>query len=115
MSSEKYVVVTATSTHRMRYVVPVSELQKLNTNTTIDDDKAIEWAQDSVVCEDVAEFSQHYMGEHIVDTEIVDEQQILNLWDRDNDYMANLTTEEKLKRIHDWKDPYKQKQTGTIL
>lgn len=106
MSDEKYVVVTTTSTFRERYVVPVSELQKLNTDIDIMNDpaKQIEWANDSVTMEEVKEFSQKWLGETILDTFIVDEPRILNLFDRDNDYLKQWSVDKKLKWINNWKE-----------
>ena len=108
MSDERYVVVTCVSTFRQRYCVPVSELQKLNTDVDIMSDpvKQIEWANDSVTMEEVKEFSQSHLGEQILDTFILDEERVLQLFDRDNDYLKEWTKEQKLKHIHDWKDEH---------
>ena len=107
---ERYVVVTAVSTHRMRYCVPVSELQKLNTDVDITNDptKQIEWANDSVTMEEVKEFSQSFLGEQILDTFILDEERMLNLFDRDNDYLKSWSKEKKIEYVHDWKDNWKK-------
>jgi hypothetical protein len=112
MTDERYVVVTAISTHRMRYCVPMSELQKLNPgggDLFNDYPKAIEWANDSVTMEEVKEFSQHHMGEQIVDTFILDEERMLQMFDRDNDYLKSWTKEKKISHIHDWKENWKSK------
>ena len=107
---ERYVVVTCVSTFRERYCVPVSELQKLNPDVDITNDpvKQIEWANDSVAMEEVKEFSQSHIGEDIIDTFILDEERVLNLFDRDNDYLKDWTKEQKLKHLHDWKDDWKK-------
>ena len=104
--NERYVVVTAVSTHRMRYCVPVSKLQELNTDTDITNNtlKQIEWAKDSVTMEEVKEFSQHWLGEKIVDTFILDEERVLQLFDRDNDYLSDWDKEKKVKYIHNWRE-----------
>lgn len=108
---ERYVVVTCTSMHRMRYCVPVSKLQEVNPDVNIMDDpaKQIEWANDLVTMEEVNEFSQHHVSEDIIDTFILDEERVLNLWDRDNEYLSSWTKEQKLDRLHDWKDNWKKK------
>lgn len=111
MSDERYVMVTAVSTHRMRYCVPMSELQKLNPeggDLFNDYQKAIEWANDSVTAEDVKEFSQSYLGETIVDTFILDEERMLQMFDRDNDYLKDWSTSKKIEHVHDWKDNWKK-------
>jgi len=110
MSDERYVVVTAISQHRMRYCVPVSELQKLNTDIDIANNPKmqVEWANDCVTMEDVEEFSQHYIGEQIIDTFIVDEERMLLMFDRDNDYLANWPREQKIDKVHNWKASWKK-------
>jgi|TARA_A200000159_G_C7324349_1_gene340258 hypothetical protein len=103
---ERYVVVTTVSQFRQRYAVPVSELQALNPDIDISADpaKQIEWAKDNVTCEDVKEFSQKWIGEQIIDGMILDEERIVNLFDRDNDYLKEWTRNQKLDFIADWKD-----------
>jgi hypothetical protein len=104
---ERYVVVTTVSQFRQRYAVPVSELQAENPDIDISADpaKQIEWAKDNVTCEDVKEFSQKWIGEQIIDGMILDEERIVNLFDRDNDYLKEWTRKQKLDFIADWKDP----------
>jgi len=53
----KYVMVDAISQFRMRYVVEVPDDAECD---------PIEYAEDSVVCEDVKEFTQKHLGETIV-------------------------------------------------
>lgn len=79
--SERYVVVTAVSTHRLRYCIPVSELQKFNPDVDISNDreKQIEWAKDSVTMNEIEESSQHWLGEQIVDACILDEEEIMEM------------------------------------
>lgn len=94
--NERYVVVTAISTHRIRYCVPASQLD------TDDPAKMIEYAKDSVVMEEVKEFSQDWLGEQIVDTFILDEERVLQLFNRDNDYLKDWPKQQKLEFIHKW-------------
>lgn len=103
-SDERYVVVTAVSTHRIRYCVPWSELQKMTPNVKLTHDKAITWAGDSVTMQEVKEFSQDWLGEQIVDTFILDEERVLQLFDRDNDYLSGWPKEQKLEYIHNWEE-----------
>ena len=110
MYDERYVVVNCVSTFRERYCVPVSELQKLNPDVDITNDpaKQIEWANDSVTMEEVKEFSQKHLGEQILDTFILDEERVLQLFDRDNDYLKDWGKEKKLNWLADWKDNWKK-------
>ena len=98
----KYVIVTAISSYRMRYCIPVDELQKLNTDVPIEGHE-IEWADDCVTAEEVDEFSQMHIGEQIIDTEIVTEEQMLSKFDIDNDYLSDWTKEKKIEFIRSWK------------
>lgn len=100
---KKYVLVTAMAQYRMRYAIPMDELQKLNPAAPVDP----KWALDSVTCNDVKEFSQLWLGETIVDHEVLSEQQILEKFDSDNDYLAGWSTEKKLSYIHDWQETHK--------
>lgn len=109
MSDKRYAIVTCISQFRQRYCVPVDELQKMNPDVNIMDSPAVQvhWADDLVTCEEVKEFSQHWIGEQIVDTFIVDEPRALLMFDRDNDYLASWTKEKKLEWINNWEADYK--------
>lgn len=101
--NELYVVTTVISTHRMRYAIPISSMSEEG-DMPVSTDQAIEWIQDSVTMEEVKEFSQHWMGENIVDTFVLDKERVLNLFDRDNDYLKEWTEDQKINYIHDWKE-----------
>lgn len=88
-----YVVCTAVQTYRTRYVIPVSECGDCDPETFI---------KDSVTCREVEEFSQLDTGEFIVDTQMMTEEQVLALFDSDNDYLSGWEEEKKLKRINNW-------------
>lgn len=109
--SKKYAVVTAISTFRMRYVIPFDDLQAMAPEgEVVDDDKAVQWAYDSVTCEEVVDFSQRHLGEQIVDGYIMNEEEVLELFDIDNDYIKDWTTDKKLAHIDKWKDPWTEKK-----
>jgi len=97
-----YVIVTAISSHRMRYVIPVDELQKLNPDVPVEGHET-EWAMDCVTCEEVNDFSQRHVGEQIIDAYILDEESMLILFDADNDYLKDWTKEKKLDYVRKWK------------
>lgn len=89
----KFVLVETISQHRMRYVV---ELENSNPNT---------WALDTVSCEEATEFSQEHLGETIVSHRQIGEQEMLQLFYRDNDYLNRLTPDEvKQKFVTKLKD-----------
>tara|TARA_B110000858_G_scaffold137120_1_gene155787 strand:- start:6786 stop:7100 length:315 start_codon:yes stop_codon:yes gene_type:complete len=96
---EEYIVVTTVSTFRQKYCVPKNRLQLENTSVPVDP----KWALDAVTCEDVSEFSQKWLGESIVDMHMYDTNGILDLFDEENDYLAEWSVEQKLEFINKWK------------
>jgi len=100
---DRFVMVTMVSSHRMRYCIPVSELQKMNEEKEMTAEDALDWAQDSVTMEEVDEFSQHWLGEQTVDAFILDKERVLQMFDRDNDYLKDWSEEQKLDHIYKWK------------
>jgi len=96
MTDKDYVVVTAISSFRMRYVLHRDDLQKLNPDLPID---IVEWANDTVSLEECDEFSQEHMGEYIVDTVEMNEDEMLNLFDKDNDYLSEWTKDQKIEFV----------------
>lgn len=81
------VLVETVSMFRMRYVVE-----------TPDDHP--EYALDTVTCNEAEEFSQRHLDEIIMSHRVVDDAEVLRLFDEDNDYLAGaLTDEEKLNRF----------------
>ncbi len=99
----KYVIVTAISSYRMRYCIPVDELQELNVEVPVEG-REIEWAEDCVTCDEVVEFSQKHVGETIIDSEILTEEQMLEKFDADNDYLKDWTREKKIEYVRNWKN-----------
>jgi len=99
---DQYVVVTAISTFRHRYVVPLDELQKLNPEVPVNP----EWAMDCVTCQEVEEFSQKHIGELITDCDVLNEDEILELFDKDNDYLADWDRDYKIQHIRNWRETW---------
>jgi hypothetical protein len=95
----KYYVVTTISQHRNRYVIPVDSLQKENPDSQV----SVEWAEDEVICDDAEEFSQVWLGETIIDSTEIDEEQALQMFDRENEHLQTWSRDQKLKYMHDWK------------
>lgn len=97
-NTTKYVMVTAISTFRQRYCISMDKLQELNQDMPVDP----EWALDCVTCDEAEEFSQLHLGEQIVDYVVMEEGQMLTQFDRDNDYLARWTKEEKIDYVRNW-------------
>ena len=106
MSDERYAMITVVSTHRMRYAVPIGELQKLNPNTKLEgnDQEALTWAEELVMEERVKEFSQKWIGEQTVDKNVLTQEETLKLFDLDNTYLSDWSLEQKLKSLNHWED-----------
>ena len=94
--SKKYAVVTTVHTFRHRYVISEDRLQSLNTDDLVE----LEWANDTVLMEEIDEFSQKSLGETIVDCGWVEEDAVLELFDNDNDYLSKWTKDQKLAFIN---------------
>jgi hypothetical protein len=94
-----YVVVTAISSHRMRYVMHKDDLRKMNTDAQPTDKELLTWAMDSVTMQECEEFSQMHIGEQIIDALEMNEEEILNLFDADNDYLSEWDRGYKLQWI----------------
>jgi len=99
--SNKYAIVTAVSSYRMRYAIPMEDLQNLNKDAKVE----LEWAADAVTCEEVEEFSQEWLGEQIIDVQEFDEEQLLKLFDKDNDYLKTWSKDQKINHIKNWVAP----------
>ena len=96
MKDKEYVIITAILSYRMRYVMHRDDLQKQN---PLDPVNTIEWANDIVNAEECVEFSQEYMGEQIIDTVEMNEDDMLVLFDKENDYLSGWTKDKKLKFV----------------
>ncbi len=88
-SGKKLVLVETVSMFRMRYVVECDEE---------------EHASDEVVMrkgdDGFEEFSQHHLDEVITSTRVIDEREYLDLFDKDNDYLAKWDVEQKKRFIN---------------
>jgi len=88
-SGKKLVLVETVSVFRHRYVVECNEE---------------EHASDEVVCrlgnDDFEEFSQHHVDESISSTRVINEQEYLELFDKDNNYLAAWDVEQKKRFIN---------------
>ena len=99
--TKDYVVVTTISSFRHRYVIHKDDLRKMNGNVEPSDAELGEWAMDTVTCEECDEFSQEHMGEMPLDTYECSEDEMLTLFDRDNDYLKGWERDQKIKWVRD--------------
>ena len=95
----EYVVVTTVSTFRHRYVMHKDDLRKLNADVIPSEADLIDWAQDTVTMGECEEFSQHHLGEQISDIYACNEDEMLTLFDRDNEYLSGWSKEKKIEWV----------------
>lgn len=108
----KYAVVTVISSFRQRYVIPTEGLQELNVDFDLDEKEACVWAEEEVMAENVKEFSQHWLGESVIDVDVVSEERVLQLMKKDNKYLTEgenaWTVEKQIDYARKWKDETKK-------
>ena len=85
-NDNKYAIVTTITSYRTRYAVPVED----------NDFKTVEHLKAMVADDKVDEFSQLWLGEQIIDARVVDEQQMLEMFDAENEYLKGWSTEQKI-------------------
>ena len=101
MTNKDYVVVTTVSSFRHRYVMHKDDLRKLNSDVEPNDAELDDWASDTVICEECDEFSQYHIGEQGCDVYQCSEEEMLTLFDRDNDYFSSWQRDQKIKWVLD--------------
>lgn len=82
----QYAIVTVISSYRTRYAVPVKD----------EDFKTVERVKTMVADNEVDEFSQLWLGEQIIDAQVVDQHQMLNMFDVENEYLKGWSTKQKI-------------------
>jgi hypothetical protein len=91
----KYFSVETIQTFKHRYVVSEEDLQNMNPTMPCE----AHWLDDAVTCNDIDEFSQTYIGEQIIGNQVLTENEVLELFDKENDYLSSWTPEQKIKYI----------------
>lgn len=86
--TQRYAIVTTISTFRHRYAIPIREGESAYS------------LQDLVTCNAVEEFSQLHLGEQISDALEMSEDQMLELFDRDNEYLRGWSRERKIAWVN---------------
>lgn len=97
----KYAVVTTLSTFVIKYVIPMDDLQTLNTDAPVE----LEWAKDCVTCDEVHEFTQKHIGEQIIDAEEMTSEEVLALHRKEHPASIGWVNDERiLQRVKAWKN-----------
>ncbi len=77
----------------------VEALSQFRIVYVIDTEKK-DWAEDTVALEETEEFGQMHLGEMIVSSREIDEDEAIRVHDELNDYLKDWSREQKLARIH---------------
>jgi hypothetical protein len=93
IDGHEFVIVEAIHQYRMRYVVEVPIGEK-------------DWATDTVIMEEAKEFSQESLGEMIISSRVIKEDEILKLCDEDNDYVKTWNDEHKFNTFVTFRKDY---------
>jgi len=78
-------LVEALSQYRMVYVI---------------DTEKKEWAEDTVYMQEADEFGQMHLGEMVVSSREIDDDEAIRVHDELNEYLVHWTREQKLARVH---------------
>ena len=98
--ANRYVILTAISTFKIRYAIPEEALLvSCDGRVTGSEQRLIDKATDAVIAERVEEFSQEWLGETVIDERICTEEEMLEIFDRENDYLRGWTREEKIDYV----------------
>lgn len=104
----KYAVVTVVSSFKQRYIIPTEALQELNKDVDLDEELAQVWAEEEVMSENVKEFSQHWLGETVIDVDLIKLEKALELMSKDNRYLTEGESawpiDKQIQYICEWKD-----------
>lgn len=98
--SNEYVVVTTLSHFKLKYTIPLAEFEQFDLGEPIDQQKLLARVESG----SIKEFSQSHLGEVVADVAVYDEQDIISVFDEDNNYLSGWSKEKKLDWINRWKD-----------
>jgi len=87
----KIILVEQLVSFRIRYAIELA------------DDAPKEWAEETVIdgeTSDVSDFSAVHIGDQVISSRQITEEEYLKLFDEDNDYLYELTDERKKEFIY---------------
>ena len=103
---DKFVKVELISSFRQTYVIPYEALQEMNTKVQLTDELALQWAEESVMCEEIKELAQQWIGENVFDKSIINTEQAIKQFRKQNpDYSKEMSDAQIVDWINDWEDP----------
>jgi hypothetical protein len=97
--SKEYVLITTLSHFKLKYAIPREDFDKLGFSEPLDREQLISFVSTG----DVQEFSQAHLGEVVSDVSVYTEEDMLTIFDIDNDYLKDWNTEQKIRYLNRWK------------
>ena len=98
--SKEYVLVTTISHFRLKYAIPREDFEALGYGEPVDTTALSTYISDG----NVKEFSQLHLGEQVCDVAVYSEEDAIELFDLDNDYLAKWPTAQKIEWLSKWKE-----------
>lgn len=95
-----YVEITTLSHFKLKYVMPAKDFEALGFTEPVDSEALMKMINAGAV----KEFSQLHLGEVLADVQEHNEEDMLTLFDMDNDYLKNWSREQKIKYMTNWRD-----------
>jgi hypothetical protein len=96
--SDNYVFITTLSHFKLKYAIPQADFDALGFNEPIDTEKLLELVSSGRV----REFSQTHLGEVLADVSVYTEEDALTIFDTDNAYLKEWSTDKKISYMRKW-------------
>lgn len=98
--SNEYVIITMLTHFKSKFAIPRAEFEALNLSEPLDQSDLLTLINNTPV----KEFSQTHLGDVVGDVSLYTEEDVLTIFDVDNQYLSGWTKEKKLDWINKWKD-----------
>ena len=95
---DEYVEITTLSHFKLKYVLPVDVFERMGFSEPIDQKALL----DCINAGEFKEFSQKHLGEVIADVNAYTEEDMLEIFDKDNEYLINWPLERKIAYLKNW-------------
>ena len=98
--SDEYVLITTLSHFKLKYAIPREDFEALGFTEPLDQQKLIDLVNQGKV----REFSQAHLGEVVGDVSVYAEDDMLTLFDADNEYLSGWSKDKKISFMRNWKE-----------
>jgi hypothetical protein len=98
--SDEYVLITTLSHFKLKYAIPREDFEALGFTEPLDQQKLIDLVNQGKV----REFSQTHLGEVVGDVSVYAEDDMLTIFDTDNNYLSGWSKDKKISFMRNWKE-----------